>query len=58
MLTLERPELLLVAGLAALGAIVALGELLRQVDRLHMAATTSDELDGLPLTTDDEGESN
>lgn len=56
MLTLERPQLLLVAGLAALGAIVALGELLRQVDRLHMASTTTDELDGLPLTTDDDGE--
>lgn len=51
---LERPQLLLVAGLAALGAIVALNELVRALDRIRMAAVTTDELDRLPTT--DEGE--
>jgi hypothetical protein len=49
---IERPHLLLVAGLAALGAIVALGELLRSVDRLRFAADTAHELDALPTTDD------
>lgn len=52
-MVLERPQLLLIAGLAALGAIVALGEVVRQLDRLRMAQTTSDELERLPLTDDD-----
>jgi hypothetical protein len=53
----ERPHLLLIAGLAALGAIVVLADLLRSVDRLRMATTTGRDIDRLPLTTDDdEGE--
>jgi len=55
--TLERPQLLLIAGLAALGAIVALGELVGALDRLRFASVTSDELERLPTTeTDDDGE--
>lgn len=57
MLTLERPQLLLVAGLAALGAIVALGELVNALDRVRFASTTAAELDELPTTDDDRGES-
>lgn len=56
MVTLERPQLLLIAGLAALGAVVALGELLAGLDRLRMAATTAAELEQLP-TYEEEGES-
>ena len=57
MVTLERPQLLLIAGLAALGAIVALGELVGALDRLRFASVTSDELERLPTTeTDDDGE--
>jgi hypothetical protein len=39
----------------ALGAITALGELLRGLDRVRMATTTAEELERLPTT--DEGES-
>lgn len=55
MAAMERPQLILIAGLAVLGALAALSELFTQLDRLHMAATTTDDLDRLP-TTEEEGE--
>lgn len=51
--TADRSLLLIVAGLAAIGAMVVVGELLGQLDRLRMAVETTDELGRLPLTTDD-----
>lgn len=52
----ERPLTLIVAGLAVIGALVVLRDVLERIDRLYFTTTTADELDGLPLTTDDEGE--
>lgn len=45
--------MLVLAALAALGAIVAVRELLGQLDRLNMAATTADDIGRLPATTDE-----
>jgi hypothetical protein len=45
-----RPQLLLIAALAAVGALVVLGELVAQLDRIRMATVTHDELDRLPTT--------
>jgi hypothetical protein len=44
------PRELLVAGLAAVGALYVLVDLLKQLDRLRMAGVTIDELAELPTT--------
>lgn len=49
------PRDLLVAGLAAVGAVFVIADLLRQLDRLRMAGVTRDELEQLP-TTEREGD--
>lgn len=49
------PKELLVAGLAAIGAIYVLADLLRQLDRLRMADVTTDELSRLPTTEERDG---
>jgi hypothetical protein len=45
-----NPRDLLVAGLAAVGALYVLVDLLRQLDRLRMAGVTIDDIERLPST--------
>lgn len=44
------PRDLLIAGLAAVGALYVVVDLLRQLDRLRMAGEVRDDLERLPTT--------
>lgn len=47
------PRDLLIAGLAALGAIVVAADLVKHLDRLRFAGVTREEIDGLPVTEEE-----
>lgn len=49
------PRDLLLAGLAALGALYVVADLLRQLDRLRMAGEVRDDLEQLPITDEQGG---